>query len=313
MIVVEDGDFGAESYYYAHEVVHALQDAHLDPEDLMEEVSSDNDDESLAMAALYEGDAVVASTFYLEKHPELALDLLRDSQVASTELDAAPAPMVVTLVFPYVSGQPFVERLFEDGGWDAVDAAYLNMPASTEQILHPDKYLERDNPVTLALPEPSTSLGNGWSEVHQNTLGELQIALLLADLPPGRGLNSVTGQYEIPDPAWNAAAGWDGDRYALWSNSDGQEALVWRTAWDTEQDARAFAAALARYEERRWDGIFNGESANDIALVTDDVAARLLIRGKEVVYVQSPNLELTDQAQAALLTAPAPAPSPGPG
>ncbi len=312
MIVVADGDFSAEAYYYAHEVVHALQDAYLDPEDLMEETSSDNDDESLARAALYEGDAVVTSTFYLEQHPELAFDLLREAQTDSTELDSAPAAMVVTLVFPYISGQPFVELLYQEGGWDAVDAAYLDMPASTEQILHPEKYLDRDNPVTLTLPSPSEALGAGWSEVHQNTLGELQIALLLANLPPGGGFSGVTGQYAIPDPAQNAAAGWDGDRYALWASADGQEALVWRTAWDTEQDARSFAAALARYEEGRWEGIFNGESADDIALVTDDVAARLLLQGNEVFYVQSPNLNLTDRTQAALLAAPAPAPEPGP-
>jgi hypothetical protein len=193
-----------------------------------------------------------------------------------------------------------------------VDAAYLDIPTSTEQILHPEKYLDRDNPVALEMPDPAQSMGNGWSEVHQNTLGELQIGLLLADLPAGAGVDTLTGQYEIPEPARNAAAGWDGDRYALWADADGQEALVWRTAWDTEQDARAFAAALARYEEGRWDGIFNGESANDIALVTDSVAARLLLRGNEVLYVQSPTLDLTDRAQAALLAAPSPMPEPGP-
>ena len=312
MIVVADGEFGAEAYYYAHEVVHALQDAYLDPDDLMEQVTTDNDDQSLAMAALYEGDAVVTSTFYLNRHPDLAFDLLREAKTDSTELSAAPAAMVVTLVFPYISGQPFVTKLYQEGGWGAVDAAYLDMPASTEQILHPEKYLDRDDPVTLTLPEPAEAMGEEWSEVHQNTLGELQIALLLANLPSGGGINSITGQFSIPDPALNAAAGWDGDRYALWATSGGQEALVWRTAWDTEQDARAFAAALARYEEGRWGGIFNGESADDIALVTEDTAARLLLRGKEVFYVQSPSLRLTDQAQAALLAAHAPTPDPGP-
>lgn len=312
MIVVADSTFGAEAYYYSHEVVHALQDAYLDPDDLMEEITTDNDDESLALAALYEGDAVMASTFYLERYPALALDLLREGQAGNTELDSAPAAMIVTLVFPYISGLPFVDQLYQDGGWGAVDAAYADIPASTEQILHPEKYLERDQPVTLELPNPTEALGDGWSEVHQNTLGELQIALLLANLPAGSGLNMVTGQYDIPDPAWNAAAGWDGDRYALWADTAGQEALVWRTAWDSEQDARAFAAALARHKEERWGGIFNGESADDIALVTDDVAARLLLRGNEVFYVQSPGLGLTDQAQAALLGTPPPAPDPGP-
>lgn len=315
MYVVRDGAFSAEAYYYAHEVVHALQDAYLDPDDLMEVVESDNDDESLAMAALYEGDAVAASNDYLAAHPDLAFDLMREarSSVSTTGLERTPAGMVVTLVFPYTAGLPFVTLLREDGGWDAVDAAYADMPVSTEQILHPEKYAQRDQPVALALPVAAEALGAGWSEVHQNTVGELQVALLLADLPPGGGFNALTGSIDLPAPARNAAAGWDGDRYALWANPAGQEALVWRTAWDTEQDARAFAAALARYEEARWGGIFNGESADDIALVTDEVAARLLLRGQEVFYVQAPTLELADQAQAALLTAPAPEPLPGPG
>ncbi|MCA9880956.1 MAG: hypothetical protein KC442_24325 [Thermomicrobiales bacterium] len=315
MYVIRDGAFSAEAYYYAHEVVHALQDAYLDPDDLMEVVESDNDDESLAMAALYEGDAVAVSNDYLAAHPDLAFDLMREagSAVGASGLDRAPAPMVATLVFPYTAGLPFVTLLREDGGWDAVNAAYADMPASTEQVLHPEKYAQRDQPVTLALPTPAEALGSGWREVHQNTLGELQVALLLADLPPGRGFNTLTGSIELPAPARNAAAGWDGDRYALWADTAGQETLVWRTAWDTEQDARAFAAALTRFEEARWGGVFNGESANDIALVTNDVAARILLRGQEVFYVQSPTLALADQAQAALLAAPAPAPLPGPG
>lgn len=312
MYVVEDGEFSAEAYYYAHEVTHALQDAYLDPNDLMEAIDSDNDDESMAQAALYEGDAVVTSNEYLAKHPELLTDLLREATGDTAEMDAAPAAAVVTLIFPYISGQPFVEQLLNTGGWDAVNAAYKDMPASTEQILHPEKYVQRDNPVTLDLPAPQDAMGAGWSEQYQNTLGELQIALLLADLPPGGGFDAITGAYAIPDPARNAAAGWDGDRYALWSNAAGQEALVWRTAWDTPQDARAFAAALSRFQETRWDGIFTGETAGDTAMVTTDVAARVLLRGNEVFYVQSDALEVTDLAQAALVSAPAPSPAPGP-
>ena len=77
MVVVADGEFGAAEYYYAHEVVHALQDAYLDPNDLMEDLTALNSDEELAVISLYEGDAVVASGRYLDAHPELAIALLR--------------------------------------------------------------------------------------------------------------------------------------------------------------------------------------------------------------------------------------------
>lgn len=303
MIVVADGDFSAEAYYYSHEVVHALQDAYLDPDDFMEEINTDNDDAATAAAALYEGDAVTASNLYLGNHSELAIDLLRESQVASTEMDSAPAPMVVDLIFPYISGEAFVSRLLDDGGWEAVDAAYADLPASTEQILHPEKYLERDQPVTLALPDPAEAMGAAWSLVSENTLGELQTAALLANLQPGEGFNTMTGELQFPEAARNAAAGWGGDRYALWQDASGQEALVWRTAWDTPQDARAFSRALAKYEEQRWSGIFNGESPDDIALVTPDIASRILLDGQEVYYVQTSTLPLADSALAALRAA----------
>jgi len=123
----------------------------------------------------------------------------------------------------------------------------------------------------------------------------------------------VTGSIALPEAARNAAAGWDGDRYALWEDPQTrQEVLVWRTAWDTPDDARAFSRALAKFEEERWDGIFNGESPDDIALITADVAARIRLNGQEVFYVQAPDLPQSDAAQAALLSAPPPIPAPDP-
>lgn len=312
MIVLTDGDFGSEEYYYAHEVMHALQDAHLDPLDLMEETESDNGDEALALIALYEGDAVVTSTAYLENYPHIAFDLLRDAQAEFPVLDEAPGAIAVALVFPYFAGEAFVSRLYDEGGWAAVDAAYSDLPISTEQILHPQKYLERDWPVTVALPAPEAVLGDGWRSVDEDTLGELQIGLLLANLGPGEGINSITGAIALPEAARNAAAGWDGDRFALWEDASGQEVLVWRSAWDTPQDARAFSRALAQFGNERWSGLFNGESPDDIALVTDDIAARILLDGQQVFYAHSPDLALTDAALAALQAAPAPDPAPGP-
>jgi hypothetical protein len=49
------------------------------------------------------------------------------------------------------------------------------------------------------------------------------------------------------DPnAWThpAAAGWDGDRWQLYSNGT-ESATVFTTIWDTEADAKEFAAVIA--------------------------------------------------------------------
>ncbi len=313
MIVVADGDFGAEEYFYSHEIVHALQDAHLDPDDLMEETESVNSDATLALIALYEGDAVAASNAYVMARPELAMALLREAQVDYPELDQAPGSISAILIFPYLSGESFVQRLLDEEGWEAVDAAYADIPASTEQILHPQKYLERDRPSNVPLPDLDAALGAGWTIVDDDTLGEFQTAVLLANFAPGESIDTFSGGIRLPETARNAAAGWDGDRFALWEEAEsGEEVLVWRSVWDTPQDARAFSRALAKFGETRWDGIFNGESPDDVALVTGEIAARILLDGQEVYYVQSPELPLTDAALAVLEAAPAPDPAPGP-
>jgi hypothetical protein len=317
MRVLFDDNPGLTEYFYAHEVIHALQDAYLDPDDLMEDLTALNSDQVLATVALYEGDAVAGSAAYLERHPALTVAFLReigrDSPVMGTApaMDTAPAAVVIALLFPYTSGAAFVDRLLAEGGWDAVDAAYDDIPASTEQILHPLKYLERDEPSLLALPDPVSALGADWRVVDEDTLGELQTALLLANFDPGEGFNSITGEMALPEAARNAAAGWDGDRFALWEDGE-RETLVWRSVWDTPQDARAFSRALAQFGNDRWNSVFNGESPDDVALVTPDIAARILLDGQEVLYVQAPDLSLADAALAALQDAPPPDPAPGP-
>ena len=312
MLVLFDGNLGVTEYFYSHEVIHALQDAHLDPDDFMEDMTSLSGDEALAALALYEGDAVAGSTAYLSEHPALVGALLREAQGDFPVFDAAPAAVGIVLLFPYVTGATFVDRLLSESGWEAVNAAYADRPTSTEQILHPLKYLERDEPSLIALPDPAAALGEGWRIVDEDTLGELQTAVLLADLAPGEGFDGFTGEIRLPEAARNAATGWDGDRFALWEDDNGQrETLVWRSVWDTPQDARAFSRALAQFGDGRWDGAFIGESPDDVALVTTDVAARILLDGQEVFYVQAPDLPLADAALAALQAAPAPAPAPG--
>jgi hypothetical protein len=271
-------------------------------------------DALLATLALYEGDAVAGSAAYLAEHPELTLALLREAQGEFPVLDQAPASVAMVLLFPYTAGATFVDRLLAEGGWDAVNAAYADMPASTEQILHPLKYLDRDEPSLVILPDPGATLGADWNVVDEDVLGEFQTEVLLANLGPGEGFNGITGEISLPEAARNAAAGWDGDRFALWEDGDGErEILVWRSVWDTPQDARAFSRALAQFGDERWDSVFNGESPDDVALVTPEVAARIVLDGQEVLYVQAPDLAQADTALASLQTAPPPDPAPGPG
>jgi hypothetical protein len=61
-------------------------------------------------------------------------------------------------------------------------------------------------------------------------LGELQMSVLLRKQWGNR-----------------AAAGWDGDRYAVFAGPKEDLGLVWYTTWDSESDAKEFASAYWRY------------------------------------------------------------------
>ncbi len=63
-------------------------------------------------------------------------------------LDGMPAILRRQLEFPYLDGQVFVSTLLGQGGWDSVDEAWDRLPASTEQILHPERY-PSDAPVKV--------------------------------------------------------------------------------------------------------------------------------------------------------------------
>src|SRR3990170_4818553 len=53
--------------------------------------------------------------------------------------------------FPYLEGLAFVKTLHESGSWAEVNRTYQSLPASTEQILHPDKYQRLEEPVQVSL------------------------------------------------------------------------------------------------------------------------------------------------------------------
>ncbi len=142
-------------------------------------------------------------------------------------LDAAPLYLRRMATFPSDAGRAFVDALRGVGGWAAVNDAYARPPASTEQILHPERY-RQDRPVGIDLEGALGLVEGGWSLTDTRTLGELGIGLWLDD--------GVDGS---PN-AW-AADGWGGDRLATLDGPDGAWAVIWQTAWDTPTDAEEFS------------------------------------------------------------------------
>jgi len=232
----------------SHELVHALQHQYLNLDSLVE-LKRQNDRRTAAQAIL-EGQATLAQILVLM--PEQKIESLPNFWDLRTALGAqqdqmkvfgsAPLWLRESLIFPYLGGAEFV-RWF-DHEYPGKQPYGVLMPISTEQILHPARYVAGDRPDALALESSRADTVR-----YEDGLGEFEIRLLL--------------QQHLGDDsaAALAAAGWDGDRYQVLGHKGrtggagaGADALVWYTLWDDKAAAARFAHALHRAWAKRRSG-----------------------------------------------------------
>ncbi|RJQ42344.1 MAG: hypothetical protein C4534_10560 [Gaiellales bacterium] len=217
----------------AHEVTHALQDQSFSLAGLYPVEGPGMADVNMARLALVEGDASLAMTEYVEAELSL-MDMFNLGMSGGGSLLGTSPYLDDSLLFPYLAGEEFVAQVKEKGGWELVNAVYASPPESTEQIIHPEKYFEKDHPVFLALPDLLPVAGAGWEAVYDDSFGEFDVRQLLAE-----GL-----RYR---QASEAAAGWDGGRYSYYERSDGAPMAVILLAWDSNEEAAEFTQAMAEY------------------------------------------------------------------
>ena len=268
-VVQESARFGPpEQRTYAHEFVHGLQQQHFDIHAIRGSLEG-NSDAGSAFTALVEGDASLGELLYSMENMSRSQRLASIPAPSSDLLDVfRSAPHVVqrSLLFPYVEGQAFVESLFLRNRWVTVNRAYEVLPQSTEQILHPQKYFDMDNPQTVVPPDLFETLGEGWVELDKDNMGEFFLRTYLeGDI--GRG------------QAARAAAGWGGDSYTFLIGPAEQQLLVSSIVWDTPEDAEEFHDAFVVFTESRGGEL--EESPDGFASTT------LMIRREQVILVET--------------------------
>lgn len=235
-----------------HEMTHALQDQNFDlltlPMDVME-----NDDVATAVKSLVEGEATFLMWDYMFRQRGRDLVLWPDMSETTEPtpfsdrslLDRAPIYIKEGLDFPYNKGLEFIKFIKARGGWEAIDKIYSDLPASTEQIIHPEKYLseERDYPITITIPDTTKILtSTRWSLLLKNVMGELNISLLKKQFFP-----TFTSK--------RMSEGWGGDQFIVWEDQINKNCLlVWFTTWDTENDAREFFNAYKKLIPKKYIG-----------------------------------------------------------
>jgi hypothetical protein len=246
----------------AHEIAHALQDQRIGLRRFLglrpDGRRGLDFDAQLARQALIEGDASVLAMEATDPRarfppPRELAEAVEKMRVALLEppvnpAATPPAPSFIRelLGFPYVEGFAFVARLRGAGSWASIDGVWASPPESTAQILHPEKYDRHQSPLPVQV-SPLASLGDGYQVARTDTLGELMVRLWLSSQgDAGARSDPPAG---IPrDLAERAAAGWRGDRIAVYLPAAAEQSVVlaWLTAWESTADADDFLQVASR-------------------------------------------------------------------
>jgi hypothetical protein len=275
----------------AHELAHAIADQRYGLRQVLG-IGLDghhalDGDVERARLALIEGDAGVTALERtdprgaFQSRPELArlAERLRGTPPTGT-----PPWLRAVSTFAPADGLLFVGRVRARAPWSAVDALWAAPPASTEQVLHPEKYVGRELPVAVVgVVDHLRAVGDDWRVASSDVLGELGVRTWLA-AAADRAL------------AERAAAGWGGDRAVLYERipsrptaaapdagapTDGGVAasptsfVAWSTVWDDVTDAEDFARAAAPVL---------ATLAGDASAATPDDPARVVARRGDQVW-----------------------------
>ncbi len=240
LYVVEGQDRTITDVTVLHELVHALQDQYVNLDSIKK--LHGNSDRALAVGAVIEGQATYEQLTMMTGgsfNPaalggwEAVRDQIRQASAQMPVFSRAPTYIQETILFPYLSGAEFARRFAESNRpGNLLDA----MPASSEQVMHREAY-ERtppDAPTEVTLPAP-----NGVTRLHDDVMGEFGTRIFLYE------------HLRDQASAIRGAAGWDGDRYVVFSTARGN-GIAWLTVWDSALDAGEFADILKRTVNRRY-------------------------------------------------------------
>ncbi|MFH0964733.1 MAG: hypothetical protein V2A58_12075 [Planctomycetota bacterium] len=273
----------------AHELIHALQDQHFDLTTLPLDDYT-NSDGGFACLALIEGDATLGMIEYLSREggeacPDLGLiaETLDLAVRLSPNLKGLPEWLAEEMIFPYVRGTSFVSVLRRKEGQAGVRRAFGDLPASTEQILHPEKYLsrKRDYPRAITIPDLEGALGPGWHRIFNDCVGEFGIDLWLTQF--------------LPDLAPSASSGWDGDRLTAYRFGETDRVVIALVSvWDSALHAAEFQLAMRELTEQEKPSMAMvpfGAAPGALLFVSADDTVFLERREDQVIFVETAPLE----------------------
>lgn len=283
LFLIEGADGEVQHSALVHELAHALADQNFDLRRFIER-GRPSDDASLARLAVMEGQATWLMSEYLTRQtgqslrnsPVLVRMMSRAAELSAGQFpvfENAPLYLRVTLLFPYTQGMLFQHAVLEKLGPAAFGEVFRRPPVSTQQILHPQKYLQDVRPVTPRLPE--TNLGRDFRLLAEGTVGELDHTILLR-------------QYVDSKVAEELAPRWRGGAYKIWERKAGRRVvLAYSSRWEDSAAAERYFGCyqqVLRGKWKRFEPTFRRPGA--IAGRGDDGFFYLQVAGPEVSVIE---------------------------
>lgn len=219
-----------------HELRHSIQDQYFDLARILGTLS-DFDDRKLAVLAAVEGDATLVMVEFGGFNSEVLTSynadaLLSFSPISNTSfLYNYPGILKHQLTMPYIEGLKFTSSILKKKKWKAVNRILKSPPLSSEQVLHPEKYLKNEMPRKIEIgykPEDYTLY-------HSGVIGEFYLGILIKS----------GGEFV------DLAAGWGGDRFELYRKPS-HYILLWEATWDRDKFAGTFLAIFKQFIEREF-------------------------------------------------------------
>ena len=284
----------------AHELVHVLQDQYYN-------LSADRfnppvQDEQLAGDGIVEGEAEYVRKLYERR---CATDWECYSSGGGGNgggggTNEGNVGILMTVYQPYSDGAEYVHRLRQQGGWESVDEAYDDVPKTSREIIRRDDFGRVNVTYEDGARGNWTTFGEELGRNGYDVAGEASIFVTFwyQSSPAGYGLGvidtsdffSPDGEFDVYSYRSEVSEGWAGDRiYPYRNNATNSTGFVWKSSWETTDDAEGFASAYL--------GVLDGHGATQVdnatRLLEGDFrgAYRVARNARNVTVVHGPTVE----------------------
>lgn len=277
-----EGDAGeAGLMALAHELAHALADQNFNLKKYIKE-DTESDDAATARMAVMEGQATWLMSAYLHMRaglgpdvPEQTIEMmsgsLDDSGSQYPVFSQSPLYIRQSLVFPYKGGMLFQDAVFRKQGKASFAEVFRRPPVSTQQIMHPAAYLDKQDPVLPqppAIPDPKR-----FRKLAAGTLGEFDYRVLCTQYGSEELANSL-------DPDLR------GSQFFLFEEKkEKYPVLAFAAKWSSPEKAREFLTLYRGVLKKKSKTFDISSESEDTLAGHDDAGFFRVVRKDDVVEI----------------------------